>query len=626
MIRVMDRFARLAIITILVMVWGAFAPAVAIADHGTAAPAADYVPGQFIVKLRADPSHTATSLAASTGAQILRRIDPIGVVVLEANANKSETLAQKLADDPRVEWVEPNFVIQGDMVPNDPDYSNPSKVYAPQRINAEQAWDVTTGDPSVIIAIVDSGVDPTHPEFAGRLLPGYDFVNDDEDPSDDNGHGTHVAGIAAAAINNGIGSVGICGNCSILPIKVLNQNNQGTWADVAAGIVYAADHGADVINLSLGGSIGSQAVHDAIIYATNAGALVVAAAGNDNSDAPHYPAYYPETVAVSATRTDDTKWGGSNYGDYIDVAAPGLTVYSTAWSGDSPSGYTFKTGTSMAAPHVAGLAGLLKAQDPTRTPADLRALIESTAADLGDPGWDPIFGYGRIDAGAALTVGMGAGDETLPGAIAGIAWVDVNGNGFQDGNETMGVPDVPITVKDSSDQIVARALTDQFGYYQVEDLAPGTYTVSAEAPRGYFLTSASAQTVQVESGQLTTDVAFGFAAPTGVELVMATAEVQDNQVVVTWSTQSERGLVGFHVYRALSADGVYKRVTQAPIPAVGTADEGATYRFVDTMASPTQTNYYQIESVSVNGESEWYGPFAATPTAQNLIFMPLLTS
>ena len=201
----------------------------------------------------------------------------------------------------------------------------------------------------------------THPEFAGRVIPGWDFVNNDADPTDDNGHGTHVAGIIAAAMDNGNGSTGVAPGVTLMPVKALSAANSGTWANVAAGIVYAVDNGAKVINLSLGGHVPSSTFYSAITYAAAHDVLVVAGSGNLPDGDPVYPAAYPEVLAVSATndQTDDW-WTSSGYGDWVDVSAPGDGVWSTLWTSANAEVYGAKSGTSMATGFVSGLAALVR--------------------------------------------------------------------------------------------------------------------------------------------------------------------------------------------------------------------------------------------------------------------------
>lgn len=391
---------------------------------------------------------------------------------------------------------------------NDADYLDPQmQVYAPDILNLRLAWNYTMGSKEIKIAILDSGVLSSHPEFAGRLLPGYDFVNNDADPNDDYGHGTHVTGIAAAGANNSIGMIGVCPLCSIIPVKVLDQYNQGTWGGVAAGILFAVDAGANVINLSLGGTASSQPVEDAIRYAVQHNVLVVAAAGNGRSNVPFYPAAMDEVVGVAATRNDDTRWSLSNYGSFVELSAPGYAVYSTYNNLDnSYHGYNYMSGTSMAAPHVAGLAGLLFSQNPARSIAEVRTLMQSTAVDLGDPGRDDYFGYGRIDAFAALQAGA---PVLLPNAsVGGIAWDDDNVNGLLEQEERAATATLAIQLFDSAGTRIAETQLNA-GQWQIDDLYPGTYQVVAIAFGDTRLTTTDTYTIQLQSGQKIIDLNFG---------------------------------------------------------------------------------------------------------------------
>ncbi|MBX7233284.1 MAG: S8 family serine peptidase [Caldilineales bacterium] len=311
---------------------------------------------------------------------------------------------------PEVEHATLDCLVAGDsipaFVPNDPDYNDPSKVYGPQIIDAPAAWDYGFGA-GVVVAVVDTGIAMTHTEFispTNRILPGWNFVADPENNNvqDDNGHGTHVAGIALAAIDNGAGIAGMAGAASILPVKVLNSVNTGYWSDITAGITWAVDQGADVINLSISGPVDNPDLLPALQYAVAHDVLVVAAMGNTGSPTPVYPAYYNETFAVGATTSADVRWSLSNYGSHMDVVAPGATVYSTLWTPADPNTYGNKNGTSMAVPHVAGLAALVRAARPDLDLWNVRAIIEQTAVDKGDPGFDVEYAWGRVDAGAAL--------------------------------------------------------------------------------------------------------------------------------------------------------------------------------------------------------------------------------
>ncbi|MBX3014754.1 MAG: peptidase S8 [Caldilineaceae bacterium] len=370
----------------------------------------------------------ATAITSIQGV-LVRWLAPIHVAEVQLLAD-STSRRQDLANDPAAiaqqRWqatgrsralittIENNTVVTGTYLPNDPDVINQSRTYALQTTHTSAAWDYTRGDPSVIIAVLDSGINPQHPEFQDRLLPGYDVINQDNEPTDDHGHGTHTAGIIAAGIDNGIGMAGVCPGCSLLPVKVLNQNNAGTWAGVAEGILYATDNGARVINLSLGAAVSSITVESAIAYAAEHDVFIVAAAGNMGTERAFYPAALEHVVAVSATDAKDQRWVLSNYGAYIDVAAPGYAVYSTYYDlGNYYGGYTYMSGTSMAAPHVAGLAGLLLSQNADRSADELYQIITSTADKVSSLNFDPSFGYGRINAARALAYGVTPPDDVI---------------------------------------------------------------------------------------------------------------------------------------------------------------------------------------------------------------------
>ena len=276
-----------------------------------------------------------------------------------------------------------------------------SQQWALDRVPFESAWSVTRGA-GVTVAVIDSGVEAAHQDLAGSVLPGKDFVNSGGDGRvDPNGHGTHVAGIIAAHVNNGLGIAGAAPGVRILPIRVLDANGSGVASNVAKGIIWAADHGARVINLSLGGGQ-APGVEQAIRYANSRRAVVVAAGGNNYStgNAPMYPAAYPEAIAVSAVDTDLSHPSFSNTGSYIDVAAPGVGIVS-AW-GTSPTAYASASGTSMATPFASAEAALIIAANPTLTADRVTHILEWSARDIGPAGVDPVFGHGLLNPGAAM--------------------------------------------------------------------------------------------------------------------------------------------------------------------------------------------------------------------------------
>lgn len=276
-------------------------------------------------------------------------------------------------------------------------------------VSYEATWPTSQGT-GVTVAIVDSGVDATHPDLAGAVLPGINLVNDGYDPAgtgrvDPNGHGTHVAGIVGARANNGIGIAGAAPGVQLLPVRVLDANGFGDSTDVAEGVIWAAEHGARVINLSLGGAAESPLIQTAMQHALSFNAVVVAAAGNEYQwgNPASYPAAYPEALAVSSVTSSLVRSSFSSTGAYVDMAAPGSSIVS-AYKG----GYALESGTSMAAPHVSAAAALLLAKYPSLTTAQARLYLESTATDLGASGRDDSFGYGLVNPQLALMVAGGA--------------------------------------------------------------------------------------------------------------------------------------------------------------------------------------------------------------------------
>ncbi|MBI2850486.1 MAG: S8 family peptidase [Chloroflexi bacterium] len=277
------------------------------------------------------------------------------------------------------------------------------------RIDAERAWGTANGT-GVTVGIIDTGIDYNHPELAAAYGGGYDFVNKDSDPSDDNGHGTHVAGTIAAA-RDGNGVAGVAPGASLRAYKVLNANGSGYWSDVIAALGQAVTDGVQVVNMSLGANTAPKALQTACDNAYAKGVLLVAAAGNSGSGSVSYPAKYASVIAVAATDSSDKRAYFSNFGSQIELAAPGVAVYSAYPGG----GYATLSGTSMATPHVVGSAALVFAagigdNDGKNGAAnEVRARLQQTADDLGTTGKDKYYGYGLVDAEQAAT-----GGQTLP--------------------------------------------------------------------------------------------------------------------------------------------------------------------------------------------------------------------
>lgn len=322
----------------------------------------------------------------------------------ETNLSK---LFATLGKDPNVQYIQPNFVYQPFKTYNDAQYS---RQWALKKVNIEKGWDITTGKPALVVAVLDTGVDNRHPDLQGRLAAGTNTVNPLRSTRDDYGHGTHVAGIIAATANNGVGIAGIA-NVRVMPVKVFDEDYGGSDTSISDGIIWAADHGAKVMNMSFGSFYESPLLNDAIEYARDKGVVMVAAAGNWASEEISYPAALKDVIAVSATNSKDEISDFSSYGPEIDVSAPGEDIFSTYWDPFKGSSYREESGTSMASPMVAGLAALLLSKNPKLSAEEVREIIEASAKDLGEPGWDPKFGHGRIDVYKALTTSFAHTDR-----------------------------------------------------------------------------------------------------------------------------------------------------------------------------------------------------------------------
>jgi len=336
-------------------------------------------------------------LVTSNGGELVNTVSMNGkvrAVVASIPHGAVSTFASEVEMSRFSRYIEPNVRFELDLVPNDPDWL---KQWGPVKIETDDAWDTQTGDPSVVVAVVDTGVDWNHPDLISNYVAlGYDWVNNDPDPMDDHGHGTHCTGIIAATLNNGIGIAGLA-QVRIMAEKGLGPG--GGWADdLAKAIVHAVDQGANIISCSWGSYAKSTLIHEALKYAYSHDVLVIGAAGNSATDLKHYPAAYSEVVATTATDESDNPAEFTNFGDWVEIAAPGVDVYSTWWDDT----YMYASGTSMSAPHVAGAAAMVWSQFPTMTRNHVRAQLRSSADDLGDPSFDVYYGYGRVNARRAV--------------------------------------------------------------------------------------------------------------------------------------------------------------------------------------------------------------------------------
>ncbi|NOZ73381.1 MAG: S8 family serine peptidase [Chloroflexi bacterium] len=671
-------------------------------------------------------------LSRRTGIQIIRIDEKLKFAVVEVPAVTARAAQAEITENPDVRFLEPDGRVSIVLTPDDPDYNNLSLVYGPQLMNAPVAWDYTLGDPSVIIGIIDTGLDASHPEFAGRIVPGWDFVNNDSDPSDDHGHGTHVSGIATAGINNGIGMVGIAGRASLLPVKVLDSTGSGWWSNVASGITWAVDQGARVINLSLGGSADSTVLRDAVNYATANNAVVVVAAGNSGTDTPFYPAVYDNVISVGAVTSTGDLATYSNYGPNVDVVAPGSSIYSTEWAGTGRT-YGFRSGTSMASPHVAGLAALMLSVNPALTESEVRTLIESNTQAADPQVIDYYTGHGLVDAGAAVAAALplpggtgllqgvafydwnenGVQDtaeqgieniqvclyqdaptlgvldtadtllscvntglnglyefsqlqdgdylvvETLPAdfmvttptiygttisggvsslangaldfgnlvysAVTGVIYIDSNGNGVHDTNETIGIANVLVTLTNLDTFDSVTVLSDSAGAYTFDSLVPGTYTLKTPSLiPGFTPTGPTTQEVTVGIDEVVSDASVGYINPTNISLASFTVQQSSQGIKLNWTTARETNQTGFIVWRSLGADGTYKPVS--PLIQAENNEMGASYQWIDISVEGDGSYWYKLESVP---DGEFFGPIFSgyslpQPETTSTIFAPFI--
>jgi subtilisin family serine protease len=394
----------------------ALAAVLALAPGLALAQGARDVPDELVVQMhptaRGGPDR---QLLQEAGAEPLDEIPDRGLFRVRVPRGARNAVHSALERHPDVIFVERHRLFPPAVVPDDPRFD---LQWHHDTLGSPVAWDRTLAV-GRIIAILDSGVKPDHPDLAPALLPGWDFWDDDDDPSDPFGHGTRVAGLAAAATGNATGIAGMAWGAAILPVRVADESGWASSWSIVEGLEYAAAQGARVANLSFGQLAGSQTVLAAAQAAVEAGVVVVASAGNCGCTES-----FPDTpwlLSVGATTSSDGLAGFSSRGDFVDLAAPGASVQTTSPSGSYENGW----GTSFSAPLVSGLVALLQAAKPAMTPAQVEQRLEDTAVDLGATGWDPGFGHGRIDAAAALdfgsspACGLGPGLAlVLPGLLA----------------------------------------------------------------------------------------------------------------------------------------------------------------------------------------------------------------
>lgn len=443
----LDRAAPLLLVALATFV-GVAAPARPAAIGAAGPGEQDRDPTRIVVAREEGASQAAlAALTAGLGGRRVDEVERLAIEVVEfAPSGAAERLAGRLAAyaaQPGVRWASAESIVRIDTrptaarlsaiaprlamrlsapsrLPDDPRYA---EQWGLDHIGMPSAWDLGTAG-GVVIAIVDTGVDCGHEDLSAACVAGYDFVDEDDDPMDDHRHGTIQAGVAAATTNNGVGISGVAWGAEIMPLRAMGGDGSARSVDIAEAIVWAADHGADVINMSFGGPSEMPAITEAARLARAAGAVMTAAAGNSGARELTWPAALPEVMGIAATTRADTRAAFSTQGDHVFVAAPGWQLLTT----DLGNTYNLYDGTSEATSFASGFAAMLIAQDPSRDPDDVERIIRETAKDLGPVGWDEHFGWGRIDVAAGMRAelpepgpgpGPGPGPSPAPPAGAG---------------------------------------------------------------------------------------------------------------------------------------------------------------------------------------------------------------
>lgn len=370
-----------------------------------------FVPGRLLVGFRPEiGSEHARQIIAALGARDTGEIPGTGVSVIELPYQASEpAFLQRFKARPEVEFVELDRVMPAARLdPNDTVYLLSANSWGLRKIKGPEAWSITTGNSSLTIAILDTGVDGNHEDLVLKMVPGWNVYNNNSDTRDINGHGTAVAGVAAASSNNGIGIASVAWQCRIMPVRISDMAGNASYSTMAKGLTWAADHGARVANISYNAT-GSSAVSKAAKFFQGKGGVVAVAAGNNGMNVSTPDDRY--LLTVGATDVNDSLYSWSNRGRYLDLVAPGNA--SVPMNG---GGYAGSGGTSIASPFVAGAAALVLSVNPALTPSQVQQILKESSDDLGVSGWDSTYGYGRLNLERAVMMAGGAVSKTESGA------------------------------------------------------------------------------------------------------------------------------------------------------------------------------------------------------------------
>jgi subtilisin family serine protease len=474
----------------------------------SAAPPAgnDHVPGRLLLQARPGADSKAVDQAlAGFGARKERIISQLGTLQIQVPEAAADQVAAALSRSGLFTFVERDYVAQAQqtaptaVTPNDPDF--PSEWHL-AKIQSPYAWSITTGTSGVILGIIDSGVDPNHPDLASKLVPGWNFLTGTSNTADVQGHGTAVAGAAAASTNNGMGVSGVAWSNKIMPLVAVDSTLYASYSNLASAITYAADNGVRIIVITAAGSTASSTLQSAVDYAWSKGAVIFASAGNNSTSAPYYPAACNHVVAVSATDQNDNLTSFSDYGSWIDLSAPGINIYTTELGG----GYWVCWGTSFSAPIAASVAALALSRQPTLTNSALVSLMEQNADDIGAAGWDQYYGYGRVNAYRTVTAASSTSlsDITPPSVSISspLSGSTVSGTIQIQGSATdnVGVTNVAFYV---DSQQIAQTATSSYSFsWNSTSVANGSHSITIKASDAAGNIGTASVTVTVQNASV----------------------------------------------------------------------------------------------------------------------------
>ena len=376
----------------------------------SAPPEKSWKEGRILVQPKAGLSdYEFDKILRKNKGRALGKLKDLDVHIIEVAPQAELAVARALSNNRHIKFAEVDMAVAPSLVPNDPKFS--SAWHLP-KMRITEAWPIALGN-DVTVAVLDTGVDASHLDLQRNMVAGRNAASNSADTSDVHGHGTKVAGTVAAESNNSLGVSSVAWNTKIMPVRITNSSDgYAYFSDIAAGLTWAANNGADVANISYSVS-GSSTVTSAAQYMRNKGGVVVVAAGNTGDDPGYAP--NPYMISVSATASSDTRTSWSSYGDYVDFAAPGSGIWTTVKGGS----YSAVSGTSFASPVTAGVVALMKSANPSLSPAEIEAILQGTAVDLGNMDWDPYYGFGRIDAFEAVTTAADAGpSDTVPPSVS----------------------------------------------------------------------------------------------------------------------------------------------------------------------------------------------------------------